>query len=107
MSELVREALRQYESKQWWQSMNAYGRPKAEERGLDRGGRRFHRAGSAQAARPEEPHCKVIRIVVDTNVYISALVFGGKPASALQEARKRVESNSSHRGNSNLSSSKL
>lgn len=34
MSELVREALRQYESKQWWDSMNAYGRPKAEERGL-------------------------------------------------------------------------
>jgi CopG family transcriptional regulator/antitoxin EndoAI len=34
MSELVREALRQYESKQWWQNMNAYGRPKAEERGL-------------------------------------------------------------------------
>jgi putative PIN family toxin of toxin-antitoxin system len=27
----------------------------------------------------------VIRIVVDTNVYISALVFGGKPAFALQE----------------------
>jgi hypothetical protein len=34
MSELVREALRQYESKQWWDSMNAYGRPRAEERGL-------------------------------------------------------------------------
>ena len=34
MSELVREALRQYERTQWWDSMNAYGRPKAEERGL-------------------------------------------------------------------------
>lgn len=34
MSELVREALRQYESKQWWDSMNEYGRRKAEERGL-------------------------------------------------------------------------
>ena len=34
MSELVREALRQYERLQWWDSMNAYGRPKAEERGL-------------------------------------------------------------------------
>lgn len=31
----------------------------------------------------------MIRIVVDTNVYISALVFGGKPASALQEAEAR------------------
>jgi predicted transcriptional regulator len=34
MSELVREALRQYERTQWWDSMNTYGRPKAEERGL-------------------------------------------------------------------------
>jgi predicted transcriptional regulator len=34
MSELVREALRQYERTQWWNSMNAYGRTKAEERGL-------------------------------------------------------------------------
>ena len=34
MSDLVREALRQYERTQWWDSMNAYGRPRAEERGL-------------------------------------------------------------------------
>jgi CopG family transcriptional regulator / antitoxin EndoAI len=34
MSELVREALRQYERTLWWDSMNAYGRHKAEERGL-------------------------------------------------------------------------
>jgi predicted transcriptional regulator len=34
MSELVREALRQYERTQWWDRMNAYGRPRAEERGL-------------------------------------------------------------------------
>ena len=34
MSELVREALRHYERTQWWDSMNAYGRPKASERGL-------------------------------------------------------------------------
>jgi CopG family transcriptional regulator/antitoxin EndoAI len=34
MSELVREALRQYERTQWWDSMNAYGRSKAEEQGL-------------------------------------------------------------------------
>jgi uncharacterized protein len=31
----------------------------------------------------------VIRIVVDTNVYISALVFGGKPAFALREVEAR------------------
>ena len=34
MSELVREALRQYERKSWWDEMNAYGRSQARERGL-------------------------------------------------------------------------
>ena len=34
MSELVREALRYYERKKWWEEMNAYGRAKAEELGL-------------------------------------------------------------------------
>jgi CopG family transcriptional regulator / antitoxin EndoAI len=34
MSELVREALRQYERKGWWDEMNAYGLAKANERGL-------------------------------------------------------------------------
>ena len=34
MSELVREALRHYERTQWRDSMNAYGRAKAEERGV-------------------------------------------------------------------------
>jgi hypothetical protein len=34
MSELVREALRQYEKAHWWSEMNAYGRAKAEELGL-------------------------------------------------------------------------
>jgi hypothetical protein len=34
MSELVREALRQYDRTQWWDSVNAYGRAKAGERGL-------------------------------------------------------------------------
>jgi predicted transcriptional regulator len=34
MSELVREALRYYERRRWWEEMNAYGRAKAEERGL-------------------------------------------------------------------------
>ena len=34
MSELVREALRQYERKNWWVEMNAYGRAKADELGL-------------------------------------------------------------------------
>ena len=34
MSELVREALRQYERKSWWDEMNAYGRSKTAEQGL-------------------------------------------------------------------------
>lgn len=34
MSELVREALRHYERKKWWEEMNAFGRAKAEELGL-------------------------------------------------------------------------
>jgi CopG family transcriptional regulator / antitoxin EndoAI len=34
MSELVREALRQYERQNWWAEMNAFGRAKAAERCL-------------------------------------------------------------------------
>ena len=34
MSELVREALREYERKNWWAEMNAFGQAKAAERGL-------------------------------------------------------------------------
>jgi predicted transcriptional regulator len=34
MSELVREALRHYERARWWNSMNEYGRAKADELGL-------------------------------------------------------------------------
>jgi CopG family transcriptional regulator/antitoxin EndoAI len=34
MSELVREALRQYERKSWWDEMNAYGRKSAEAAGV-------------------------------------------------------------------------
>lgn len=34
MSELVREALRQYERTHWWDNTNAYGQAKAKELGL-------------------------------------------------------------------------
>ncbi len=34
MSELVREALRQYERKVWWDEMNAYGRATATAAGI-------------------------------------------------------------------------
>jgi len=35
MSELVREALRQYERKVWWDEMNAYGRATAKAAGIE------------------------------------------------------------------------
>jgi predicted transcriptional regulator len=34
MSELVREALRQYERQRWWDETNAYGRATAEAAGV-------------------------------------------------------------------------
>ena len=34
MSELVREALRHYDRQTWWNDVNAYGRQRAQERGL-------------------------------------------------------------------------
>jgi CopG family transcriptional regulator/antitoxin EndoAI len=34
MSELVREALRHYDRRAWWDEVNAYGRQRTEERGL-------------------------------------------------------------------------
>ncbi len=34
MSELVREALREYERKSWWTEMNTFGQAKAQELGL-------------------------------------------------------------------------
>ncbi len=37
MSELVREALRYYDRRSWWDEVNAYGRQRAEERGLREG----------------------------------------------------------------------
>jgi len=34
MSELVREALRHYERRSWWDDVNAYGRARAQRRGI-------------------------------------------------------------------------
>jgi predicted transcriptional regulator len=34
MSELIREALRHYERRSWWDDVNAYGRAQAERRGI-------------------------------------------------------------------------
>ena len=37
MSELVREALRQYERQHWWEETNAYGRARAQALGIGEG----------------------------------------------------------------------
>ena len=34
MSELVREALRHYERRSWWDDVNAYGRARAQRQGI-------------------------------------------------------------------------
>jgi predicted transcriptional regulator len=34
MSELIREALRHYERRAWWDEINAYGRAKADRQGI-------------------------------------------------------------------------
>jgi predicted transcriptional regulator len=34
MSELIREALRHYERRSWWDEINAYGRAKAKRQGI-------------------------------------------------------------------------
>jgi CopG family transcriptional regulator / antitoxin EndoAI len=34
MSELIREALRHYERRSWWDEVNEYGRAKAERQGI-------------------------------------------------------------------------
>jgi CopG family transcriptional regulator/antitoxin EndoAI len=34
MSELIREALRHYERRSWWDDINAYGRSKADRQGI-------------------------------------------------------------------------
>ena len=34
MSELIREALRHYERRAWWDDVNAYGRARAERQGI-------------------------------------------------------------------------
>jgi hypothetical protein len=34
MSELIREALRHYERRSWWDDVNAYGRAQAESRDI-------------------------------------------------------------------------
>jgi hypothetical protein len=52
---------------------------------VDRGGRKRRRKGCAEEARAEG-FGQVTRILIDTNVYVPAVIFGGKPALVLQLA---------------------
>jgi len=64
MSELIREALRHYDRRARWNEVNAYGRPRAEERGLHEGGvdRLIHesRCGSGKPSRNKCALCPVV-----------------------------------------------
>ena len=53
MSELVREALRHYERRSWWDEVNTYGREKAEAAGISPGGldRVIHESRAEHRAR--------------------------------------------------------
>lgn len=57
MSELVREALREYERKNWWAEMNAFGQAKAVERHLTEADveRLVHEVRRERASRDPEP----------------------------------------------------
>lgn len=56
MSELVREALRHYDRRAWWDEVNAYGRQRAEERGLGEADvdRLIHESRAAAAGKPRK-----------------------------------------------------
>jgi predicted transcriptional regulator len=55
MSELVREALRQYERHRWWEETNAYGRARAKALGIREGDvdRVIHEYRQEKRARPK------------------------------------------------------
>lgn len=57
MSELVREALREYERKNWWAEMNTFGQAKAAELGLTEADveRAVHEVRRERASRDPEP----------------------------------------------------
>ena len=57
MSELVREALRQYERHRWWEETNAYGRARAEALGIREGDvdRLIHEYRQEKRARHKRP----------------------------------------------------
>ena len=55
MSELIREALRHYERRSWWDDVNAYGRSKANRQGIreEDVNRLIHEARASRGAAKE------------------------------------------------------
>jgi len=84
-SELVREAIREYIATRRWRRIRRWGEAAARRAGVrnEEGIERVveaYRHGKRQ----------VPRIVLDTNVYISAFLFGGVPGALIAVARAGV-----------------
>jgi len=93
MSELVREALSHYDRRAWWDEVNAYGRRRAEERGLREGNveRLVHksrrRAGSQKRG---DPSLKELMAQITPGNRYSEIATGparGKEKRALRSAK--------------------
>ena len=79
-SEVVRDALRRHVRLERLDELQHYGRRRAEERGDRAGGRRGARQQASRRAGLTP------RVVIDTNVAVSALIAHGPPARLLEEA---------------------
>src|SRR5579863_8681161 len=91
MSELVREALRHYERRNWWEEMNTYGAKSAARTGVkteEDGSRPFVSCKKKEAVNDQSAP-PMIRVVLDSNVYILALLFGGTPRAVVELAQLR------------------
>ena len=77
---VVRHALRWHARLERLDELQGYGRRRAEERGVGAGGRRGARRPASR-----QPGL-TLRVVIDTNVAVSALIAHGPPARVLEEA---------------------
>ena len=59
ISELIREALRHYERRWWWEEVNAYGRARAKRQGIreEDVDRLVHDVRVTKRAAKSDPHC--------------------------------------------------
>jgi CopG family transcriptional regulator/antitoxin EndoAI len=93
MSELVREALRHYDRRAWWDEVNAYGRQRAEERGLREGDveRLVHESRRGASSRKQRLPTlkKLVAQIMPENRYgeIATGLARGKEKRALRSAK--------------------